>query len=637
MPSTQLKLTIVAGTCLTVVGGLLVWRGGWNSAGSGSPPRAVLMQTSNGEDPQLTADLAVARLMSFEITTTANGELEARNKIEIRSQLDQQSTVVRIVPEGTRVKPGDELMALNAEEIQVKVDDEKLRVESARAEFEVARNDHEIQEKENESLLRQSRLKVELAELAMRQWSEGDVVKKRRELELAVERAQLELSRLADVYVRSQELHTEGFLSKNEMDRDEVSYIEAIAEYKISQLAYEVYENFERFKDQKKFESDEAEAREELDKTKLNNRSLLANKLAEMNNRREQLIGLERKLAKLSKQRDDATIVADREGLVVYGSSVDRNQWGRGGGDSMLTIGSTVSPNQLLMILPDTSEMLAAVRVHESLAGKIRTGQQVIVRIDAAGGVTFSGTVESVGVMAETGGWRDPNLREYTIRVALNTGDITNLKPAMRCEARIVLDRVSEALTVPVQAIFNEGPVQFTYVPVESRSGNRYTRIPVRVGRRSDTIVEVLKGLEARQIVLLREPSAGEIVSAPFEKEALVAAGYKFDADGKVMSEGGMGMAGGAPAIPGAAPQGGEGRRRGGNQGETKKPAPAISSSAAPDVTKPAAHATAPQVVAPQVTGAQVTTAVDKAGEKPVEASPAKVVEQVVPAATTHK
>jgi HlyD family secretion protein len=631
MASTSQKLFLVAGTCLVVGGGVMAWRSGWIGASSQSPAGAVLLQTSIGDDTELTADLAVARLSSFEITTTANGELEARNKIEIRSELDQQSTVVRIVPEGTRVKPGDELMALNAEEIQVKVDDEKLKVESARAEFEVARNDHEIQNKENESLLRQSRLKVELAELAMRQWAEGDVVKKRRELELAVERAQLELSRLADVYLRSQELNSEGFLSKNEMDRDEVLYIEAIAEFKISQLAYEVYENFERLKDEKKFESDVAEAIEELDKTKLNNRSLLANKLAEMNNRREQLLGLERKLAKLSKQRDDATIVADREGLVVYGSSVDRNQWGRGGGDSTLTIGSTVSPNQLLMILPDTSEMLAAVRVHESLAGRIRTGQQVTVRIDAAGGVTFSGTVESVGVMAETGGWRDPNLREYTIRVALNTGDVTNLKPAMRCEARIVLDRISDALTVPVQAIFNEGPVQYAYVPVQSRSGNRYTRVPVRVGRRSDTIVEVVKGLDAGQVVLLREPSAGETMSAPFEKEALLAAGYKFDADGKVMSEGGMGMAGGPPpSMPGAggSQQAGEARRRGGPPREgTKEPATAPRGGPAADATK---APTAPTAIGPTAAPAAEATA---AADKPAE----KAGDQVVPTETTKK
>ncbi len=507
-----------------------------------------------------TADRSAAKRMGFEITTTANGELEARNKVEIRSPLDQDSTIVRIVAEGTRVKAGDVLIQLNVEEIQLKVDEEKLRVESARADAEVAQNAHEIQAKTSESELRQAQLKVELAELALRQWAQGDVLKKFRVLELDADKAALELQRLADVYIRSQELNAEGFLSKDQMDKDEVSYIEAISGYKTSKLALEVYQNYERIKDQKKFESDVAEAREELEKAKLNSKSQLASKLAEMNNSREQLAGLERKLAKLSKQRDDATIRAERDGLVVYGTSVDRNSMGGrgGGGDSTLAIGTQVYPNQLLMILPDTAEMLAAVRVHESLAGRIRKGQDVNVKIDAAGGVTFAGKVESVGVMAEGGGWRDPNLREYTIRVALDTQGSQNLKPAMRCEARIILDSVADAVTVPVQAVFNEGAVQFVYSPV----GNKFTRLPVRIGRRSDTIAEISKGLEDGQLVLVREPAAGEVLASPFAKESLLAAGYKLDDQGKVVAEGGMRGMGGGPG--GGA--GGPGRSPGAGQ-----------------------------------------------------------------------
>lgn len=503
----------------------------------------------------MTADRILARKMAFEITTTANGELEARNKVEIRNPLDQESTIVRIVPEGTRVKAGDVLIQLNVEEIQIKVDEEKLKVESARAAWQVAKNAYEIQEKENDSKLRQAELKVELAELALRQWAEGDQIKRYRELELAADKAVIELQRLAEMYTRSQNLNAEGFVSKNQMDMDEVAYIEAIAKYKTSKLALEVYQDYERIKDQKKFESDVASAREELDKARLNSRSELESKGAQVNNTHEQFLGLDRKLAKLTKQRDDATIHAERDGLVVYGTSVDKNSWmGRGGGDSTLTIGTQVAPNQLLMILPDTSQMLAAVRVHESLAGRIRTGQDVSVKIDAAGGMTFSGNVESVGVMAEGGGWRDPNLREYTVRIALDTQGGVNLKPAMRCEARIILDNVPEAISVPVQAIFNEGPVQFVYVA----AGSKFERKPVKVGRRSDTLAEIVKGLEDLEQVLLREPASGEVLAGGLSSASLVAAGYKIDDSGKVIAEGGMrsGSPGGGKPSQGGKPSG---------------------------------------------------------------------------------
>jgi hypothetical protein len=157
--------------------------------------------------------------------------------------------------------------------------------------------------------------------------------------------------------------------------------------------------------------------------------------------------------------------------------------------------------------------------------------------------------------MAEGGGWRDPNLREYTVRVALDTQGATNLKPAMRCEARIILDSVPETVTVPVQAVFNEGAVQFVYRP----SGSKFSRVPVRVGKRSDTIAEIAKGLDEGEVVLVREPSPGEVLAESFSPLALTAAGYKLDEQGKVLAEGG-GMRGGPGAGRGPAREGEAGR-----------------------------------------------------------------------------
>src|SRR5262245_3774787 len=95
--------------------------------------------------------------------------------------------------------------------------------------------------------------------------------------------------------------------------------------------------------------------------------------------------------------------------------------WGWGG-EGPLQIGRQVHPNELLIVLPDTSVMLASVQVHESLASRIKPGLRATVKVEAAGGKTYNGTVESIGVLAESGGWRDPNLREYRVKIALDIG-----------------------------------------------------------------------------------------------------------------------------------------------------------------------------------------------------------------------
>ncbi len=498
-----------------------------------------------GGNSGLPADRVAAKLLAFDVTTTANGELEAREKIEIRNPLDQQSTIVQIIAEGTWAKKGDLLVQLNVDDLQQKMDEESLRLESGNADLVAAENAYNIQINENTSKLRQAQLKVTLAELALRQWQEGDVRKKRQELTLAIDKAGLELERLAEKFRRSQELLIEGFISKDECDRDEVAYIEAISSFTTANLAMRVYDQYEYQKDEKTKLSDLEEAKSELERTRLNNEIELTSKDAKRNNQRASVTIMRNRFEKMTKDRNAATLKAPADGLVVYSTSMERNRWG--GGDGPLQIGQQVYPNQLLIILPDTSEMVASIRVNESLAGRVKQGQKVTVKVDAASGAIFEGQVDSIGVMAESGGWRDPNLREYTVRVPLDAKN-AGLKPAMRCEAKLILDTVPEVLTVPVQAVFNEGPVQFVYEP----SGSRFVRVPVRIGRRSENVAEITSGLEAGRVVALREPRGGEATVSPWDTEALKKLGYRISEAGQVLPDGPSGR----PRAPKGAPSG---------------------------------------------------------------------------------
>ena len=476
-------------------------------------------------------DLGRVELLSFPINTTAIGELEARNQIEIRSELDETSEIVEIVEEGRVVRKGDLLVKLNAEALQDEIDDDTLEVEQARADVTARENALKIQLSDNESRRRAGELNVELAQLALSQWRSGDVVKMRSSHKLDIEQAERDLKRLKEKFERSEELVAEGFLSQNERDLDEISYINAQARLQTAKLDQQTYEEYQHPRDEKTKISDLEEAKAELERILSQNEINEAAKRSELETAERRLALREERLAEEIAQVEKATIYAPTGGLVVYASSVGRDRDRMMfGGDGPLQIGSQVRPNQNLIILPDTSKMVASVRVHESLAGRIRPGQRATVRVDAINGETFPGTVESVGVLAESGGWRDPNRREYTVRIALDY-DNTNgkLKPSMRTETEIMLNAVESALSVPVQAVFSEGPVKYVYVP----RGSRYESIPVQAGQMSDTYAEIRAGLEEGQRVLLREPEPGEVVPGDWTREQLEAVGVAVDENGK--------------------------------------------------------------------------------------------------------
>ncbi len=475
-----------------------------------------------------TADIGKASIASFDITTLASGELEAKNQIEIRSKLTIRSSIVTLVDEGTRVKKGDLLIKLNSDDIETRVSEEEARVETARAELVSAQNAVQIQEIENASRTRKAMLKLRLAELSLDQWLKGELVEKTVTNTLSVENSQRELRRLEKKFKNSRLLLEQKFISQDEYDRDEIALAKARADYERARVQKESYDNYQIKKDRETKESDAREAKAELSVVEKKNEAELASKKAALKNRQRQLSSRETSLDRYQKQLEATRIIAPSDGLVVYATSLQRSRFSFGG-DGALQIGRQCNPNELLIALPDTSEMVASVSVHESLASRIKPGQTASVRIEAAGNQTFQGTVQSIGVLAESGGWRDPNLREYTVKIALNMPeDNPQLKPSMRCEAQILMNRVTDALTVPVQAVFNQGPVRFVYQP----KGSKFVKLPVKVGRRSSTYAEISAGIEKGQRVLLREPSPGEVLATAWKSDQLKAVGLMLDPAG---------------------------------------------------------------------------------------------------------
>ena len=521
-------------TALTLI--LLAGGGGgaWYFMGQGS-------ESDSGEAVQ-TRDITQAAVMSFEVVTTASGELQALDQIEVRSPLESQATIVEIADEGIFVKEGDVLCVLNTDDLVTQLDTEEASLESSEAALFAAENAYEIQLTDNESSIRDAQLKLRLAQLTLEQWDSGDRVMKLQELDLNIDEANRELSRLEAKHTKNIDLLKEGFISKDQFDQDELSLVRARARVQTVKLQKESYIEYAQKKDREQKESDVHQAEAQLDNVKAQNEIKLANKDAERAQQNRKVVRDKARVEKTRSQIEASTILAPSDGMAIYGTTIQssRRMWGSEG---PLQIGQSVYPNQMLFGLPDTSKLVAEVRVHESLAGQIHEGVKARVRVDALPGVVLGGSVTEIGVLAESGGWRDPNLREYTVKILIDGSEYAgSLKPSMRCEADLMLDNVEDALSIPVTAVFNDGPVRYVYGP----RGSNFVRIPIKTGRFSDTNAEILAGIESGQSVLLREPGAGEIIGEPWDQSQLELVGLTLDEDGNPARHGPPNRPGGA-------------------------------------------------------------------------------------------
>ncbi len=454
------------------------------------------------------ADEHVVRTGSFEITVPTSGELAALQQIEIRNKLRSRGVLTEIVSEGTTVKAGDVLMRFADEDIRNKIKDAEDAVNTADSSLVASQASLDIRLSMHESELADADLRVMLADLALKAWRKGEVVSMRKNLAVQLEAAEIDYERAIALFEDSKKLVAQDFISMNEFKVDEINKIKARATLEQAKLDIEVYEQYTFIQQKAQTESDVEQAKADRERVKERQRAELESARSEVASRKYHNESRKERLADYKQELDYCTIVAPSPGLVVYYSSLETG--GRHGGQAQPPdVGTELRPNEQVILLPNMSQLIAAVKVDEARSGLIQPGQSATITSDAAPDSVMHGKVMSIGVLAESGGWRDPNRRDYTVRILLSDGNDLGLKPSMRCKADIHVGQVNDKLFVPIQAVFHDGPVAFAYVP----QGSGYAERRITLGQASELFVQINDGLKEGDIVLLRDPGPGEVVS----------------------------------------------------------------------------------------------------------------------------
>jgi len=149
--------------------------------------------------------------------------------------------------------------------------------------------------------------------------------------------------------------------------------------------------------------------------------------------------------------------------------------------------GEQVSANNPVVSLLDNSVFYVEIAVDELDVHQIRQGQLALVEVDALPGVPFTGTVDSIGLIAHSSG--GITTVPVTIRLAENTAE---LRVGYSASVTIEVARAEDVLKVPVEAVVVQGNRSFVTVV---RDGE--TRpVEVQTGLSDGLEVEIISGLE---------------------------------------------------------------------------------------------------------------------------------------------
>ncbi|MEN1680856.1 MAG: HlyD family efflux transporter periplasmic adaptor subunit [Planctomycetota bacterium] len=414
-------------------------------------------------------------LEDFELAITERGEIESAGDIEVRSEVVTRNqpglAILRVVPEGTVVKDGDFLVELDSSALRDERTLQQINVNTAEAAVVEARNVYET------------------AVIAKREYLEGTFVQEVETLESELFVAEENLSRAEEYLKYSKLLAAKGYVNDLQLQADRFAVEKARKEADAATTKLGVLKRFTREKMLKQLESDIliAKAKWEAEKNSL---SLEEGKLAELDDQ----------IAKCE-------ILSPGSGVVKYAHEIDR----RGDADFLVEEGALIRERQVILRLPDPSQMRVEVKINESLIQHVKPGMPAAIEPIGADGVVLAGTVEFVNQYAEPSGWRKANVKEYKAFVRVNEGT-SILRSGMTASVTIRSMHMPSVLQVPIQAVYPHESGD--YCLVQGEDGALQAR-PVECGPTNDRFFVIKTGLEQEERVVVNPRAVVDSVEMP--------------------------------------------------------------------------------------------------------------------------
>jgi HlyD family secretion protein len=390
------------------------------------------------------------------IAVTEDGSLVSDENVDIVCGVAGGATIVWMVDDGARVTEGTEIVRLDSSVLAESVTAQRIAFEKARAAKIQAEKDYAA------------------AVIAVEEYTEGTFKKDLRKAESDLTAAKERLQATRNTLAYGERMFRKGYITPQQLDAQKSSVARAELDLGTAEIALDVLNRFARPKMVTELQSvrDAAEARRDSEHAALE---------------LEQV-----KLERLTSQLEKCTVIAPKDGLVIYANDRNRDR------ESEIRAGAKVSEGKTILRLPNLSKMRVDVEVHEAKVDKIRVGMKARVRVQ---GREFTGEVTAVANRPESS-WYS-TIKKYLVQVRID-GNTEELRPGFTAEAEIIVADLVDVIAVPVAAVIEQEGRFVCAV----RRGDAVERREVSLGQGNDRLVEIVSGLEEGEVLLLNPRAA---------------------------------------------------------------------------------------------------------------------------------
>jgi len=452
-------------------------------------------------------DRAVSEMATFAvkrgpltISVIESGTIKAREQVIIKSEVEGRTSILSLIPEGTRVKKGDLLVELDASQLVDYKIDQEIRVQNAEAAFIRARENLAVAKNQAQSDVDTAKLTLDFANQDLKKYLEGEYPNQLKQTESEITLRKEELQTAEEQLKWSQKLFERQYLSRTALQIDELSVKRKKLDLELAENNLNLLKNFTHQRKLAELKNDVKQAEMALERTIRKAKADVVQAEADLRAKQSEFKRQKDKLSKIEQQIAKTKIRAPADGLVIYATSARRGSWRRS--VEPLAEGQDVRERQELIYLPTATSVKAEVDIHESSLKKISVGLPARITVDALPGMSFTGKVARIAPLPDAQSmWMNPDLKVYNTDVYLD-GNNSALRTGMSCRVEIIIEHYQDATYVPVQAVLRVKGTPTVYVV----NGESYEPRKVEIGLDNNRMVRIVKGLEPGEVVLLTPP-----------------------------------------------------------------------------------------------------------------------------------
>jgi HlyD family secretion protein len=169
---------------------------------------------------------------------------------------------------------------------------------------------------------------------------------------------------------------------------------------------------------------------------------------------------------------------------------------------------SGVNSGTEVYTIADLGELIINAHINQADVTRMSVGQQVQIEVEAVPGLKLAGRLEKIDPYATI----KNGIKGFSTRIVVKNDEKSGVRPGMTANLTIPLQGAENVIAIPLAAVFTDQGDRFAYV----KQGDKFERVPIRIGVSDYDYAEVTRGLEGGETVSLVTPpeEAGKVQQA---------------------------------------------------------------------------------------------------------------------------